>query len=63
MLIVRLPPSVRSTSMFACFEYAFCRSLSIVVNDTSAVDGKRSGRILGKTGAPACVGKMPDTCG
>ena len=61
MLTTRLPPSDRSTSTLACREYAFCRPLSMVVIETSVVDGRRSGRMSGNTGAPACVGRMPDT--
>src|SRR4029453_11248608 len=49
--------------MLACLEYAFCRFLSIVVKSTRVVVRSRAGRILGNTGAPACVGMMLETLG
>ena len=62
-LTVRPGPRERSTSTLACFEYAFCRSLSIVVKSTSVVVRMRAGRMFGNVGAPACAGMIPDTLG
>src|SRR4030095_14860086 len=61
--MVRPAPSECSISRLACFEYAFCRFLPMVVKSTSVVVSRRAGRMLGNVGAPACVGMMPDTLG